>query len=150
MPFSLSNRLGAYLSVDRPDCHSSLLFWFLRTWWCVVTSGHLIMFSLGFLTGYPMDICISNITFQYLLFVSFPNISHPFRSIHQIWTDLNLLRMSGFRMHYVVLPALLLILTLIAATFIIDHVCSDSCRCIADLCAVCNAYVVLMVWVHGN
>lgn len=108
------------------------------------------MFSLGFLTEYRMDICFSSITFQYLLFVSFPNISYPFRSIHQIWTDLNLLRMSGSRC--IMLFCLLfssLILTLLAATLIIGHVCSDSCRYIADPCAMCNAYVVFMVWVHG-
>lgn len=39
-----------------------------------------------------------------------------------------------------------LILTLTAATFKIGHVCSDSCSSIADLCALCNAYMVLMVW----
>lgn len=118
MPFSFSNALRTHL-VDLSNCPWSFPFHFLRMLWCVLSLGH-SLFYLRFLTG-PWIFVSSDMTFEYLLFTSFPNVSHSFTSIHKTWTCLNLffrfstiLRMLGwvceshFKMLYVVLPTILL------------------------------------------
>lgn len=120
---------------------------------CILNLGQFIIF-LDFLNG-PMGICFSKMIFEYLLFISFSNINHPFISIHKIWIYLlnhylftfsSVLRMLGwiyesnFKMHYDVLPAVLL-----TSSFLwwqLPHNWSRSCIC---LCAVCNICVVVMV-----
>ena len=88
--------------MDPSNCPWSFPFQFLRMLWCVLSLGHSLIFYLRFLTG-PWIFVSSDMIFEYLLFISFPNVSHSFTSIHKTWTYLNLffrfstiLRMLGW------------------------------------------------------
>lgn len=44
-----------------------------------------------------MGVCFSSMIFECLLFIPFPNVNHPFTSIHEIWMYLNLLDFKLYR-----------------------------------------------------